>query len=107
MAQRGGRGIALLFQDLGARRGVSGQQHAPATGKDPVPTVQEAEWALGPVWTGGKISSPPGFDPRAVQPAVNTTVALKYIQKFLLTINYLITLASLRTDLGTGRYSVR
>jgi len=22
-------------------------------GKDPVPIVQEAEWALGPVWTGG------------------------------------------------------
>jgi hypothetical protein len=53
---------------------------------------------------GRKISSPPGFDPRAVQPVVNTTVALKYIQKFLLTINHLITLASLRTDLGAGRY---
>jgi len=23
-------------------------------GKDPVPTVQEAGWAPGPVWTGGK-----------------------------------------------------
>jgi len=23
-------------------------------GKDPVPIVQEAEWAPGPVWTGGK-----------------------------------------------------
>jgi len=23
-------------------------------GKDPVPILQEAEWAPGPVWTGGK-----------------------------------------------------
>ena len=35
--------------------GVGGQRHAPAAlspGKDPVPTVQEAGWALGPVRTG-------------------------------------------------------
>ena len=30
MAQRVGRGIALLFHDRGTRRWVSGQQHAPA-----------------------------------------------------------------------------
>jgi hypothetical protein len=30
VAQRVGRGIALLFHDLGTRRVVSGQQHAPA-----------------------------------------------------------------------------
>jgi len=30
VAQRVGRGIALLFHDRGTRRGVSGQQHAPA-----------------------------------------------------------------------------
>ena len=30
VAQRVGRGIALLFRDRGTRRGVSGQQHAPA-----------------------------------------------------------------------------
>ena len=30
MAQRVGRGIALLFHDRGTKRGVSGQQHAPA-----------------------------------------------------------------------------
>ena len=30
MAQRVGRGIALLFHDHGTRRWVSGQQHAPA-----------------------------------------------------------------------------
>jgi len=37
--------------------GVGGQPHAPAVsipGKDPVPIVQEAGWASGPVWTGGK-----------------------------------------------------
>jgi len=31
------------------------------TGKDPVPILQAAGWAPGPVWTGGKISSPLGF----------------------------------------------
>jgi len=37
--------------------GVGGKPHAPAAstpGKDPVPIVQEAGWAPGPVWTGGK-----------------------------------------------------
>ena len=37
--------------------GVSGQQQSPAyftNGKDPVPNLQEAGWAPGPVWTGGK-----------------------------------------------------
>ena len=40
-----------------ALEGVSGQQHAPAyftPGKDQVPIAQEAGWAPGPVWTGGK-----------------------------------------------------
>jgi hypothetical protein len=35
--------------------------------RDPVPTVQEAGWATGPVWTGRKIFSPPEFDLRTVQ----------------------------------------
>ena len=37
---------------------MRGQRHAPAAftpGKDPVPIVQEAGWAPGPVWTGGKV----------------------------------------------------
>jgi hypothetical protein len=34
---------------------------------DPVPIVQEAGWAPGPVWKVLKISPPPGFDPRTVQ----------------------------------------
>jgi hypothetical protein len=56
MVQEVGRDIALLFPDLGARRcGWS----APGPGrfipgKDPVPTVQGAGWAPGPIWTGAK-----------------------------------------------------
>ena len=46
------------------------QPHVPAAstpGKDPVPIVQEAGWALGPVWTGaGNLAPPPGFDSRTV-----------------------------------------
>jgi hypothetical protein len=50
-AYRESRGIGLLFLDLGARRG---RWSAPrpdrfTTGKDPVPIVQEAGWAPGPV----------------------------------------------------------
>jgi len=37
-------------------------------GKEPVPIVQEAGWASGPVWTGAENLAPPGFDPRTVQP---------------------------------------
>ena len=37
-------------------------------GKDPVPIVQEAGWASGPVWTGAENLAPLGFDPRTVQP---------------------------------------
>jgi hypothetical protein len=49
VAQRVGRGIALPFFQLSATR--------PATlypGKDSVTILQEAGWAPGPVWTGGK-----------------------------------------------------
>jgi len=55
--QRLGRGIALLFHDRGTRRGwvVSSTPRPHFTpGKDPVPIVQEAGWAPGSVWTGGK-----------------------------------------------------
>jgi hypothetical protein len=37
--------------------GLGGQRHAPAaftSGKDPVPIVQEAGWAPGPVWMGAE-----------------------------------------------------
>jgi hypothetical protein len=53
---------------------VRGQRHAPAVfnpGKDPVPIVQEAGWAPGPVCTGAENLAPPGFDPRTVQPVAS------------------------------------
>jgi hypothetical protein len=53
-------GVALPFRDLGARRGG---RSAPSPGrftpgKDPVPIVQEAGWAAGPVWTCAKNLAP-------------------------------------------------
>ena len=60
VAQRVGRGIALLFHDRGTRRGwVVGSMPRPhfTPGNDPVPIVQEAGWAPGSVWTGGKSRS--------------------------------------------------
>ena len=57
VAQRVGSGIDLLFHDCGTRRGwvVSSMPRLHFTpGKDPVPILQEAGWAPGPVWTGGK-----------------------------------------------------
>jgi hypothetical protein len=57
VAQRVGRGVALLFHDPGTRRGwvVSSTPRPHFTpGKDPVPIVQEAGCAPEPVWTGGK-----------------------------------------------------
>jgi len=57
VAQRVGRGIALLFHDCSTRKGwvISSTPRPHFTpGKDPVPILQEARWAPGPVWTGGK-----------------------------------------------------
>ena len=57
VAQRVGRVIALPFHDRGVRRGrvVSNTPRPNFTpGKDPIPILQEAGWAPGPVWTGGK-----------------------------------------------------
>jgi len=50
-------GYWVLFRDRGTRRGwVVSSTPRPhfAPGKDPVSNVQEAGWAPGPVWTGGK-----------------------------------------------------
>jgi len=47
-----------------ALEGVRGQSHAPAAlfpVKDAVPTVQEAGWAPGPVWTGAENLAPTGI----------------------------------------------
>jgi len=57
VAQRVGRGIALLFHDCGTRRGwvVRSTPRPHLTpGKDPVPIWQEAGWAPEPDWTGEK-----------------------------------------------------
>ena len=57
VAQRMGRGLALLFHDRDTRRGweVSSTPRLHFTpGIDLLPIVQEAGWAPGPVWTGGK-----------------------------------------------------
>ena len=66
VAQRVGRGIALLFHDSGTRRGwvVSSTPRPHFTpGKDPVRILQEAGWAHDRSVEVRKISSPPGFDP--------------------------------------------
>jgi hypothetical protein len=73
VAQRVGRGIALLFHDRGTTRGwvVSSTPRPHFTpGKDPVPILQEAEWAPGPVWTGRK--SRPHRDSIPGRPARNS-----------------------------------
>jgi hypothetical protein len=85
MASRVGRGIALPFLDRGIRRrwGVSSTPQPHFTpGKDPVPIVQEAEWAPGPVWTAENLA-PTGFDPRTVQPVVTLH---EYLPKFKIAI---------------------
>ena len=63
-ANRGSRGIALSFHDHGTRRGW-GVSFTPrplfTPGKDPLPVVQEAGWAPGPVWTVAENLSPTGI----------------------------------------------
>jgi len=57
VTQRVGRGIALFFHDRDTRRGwVFSSTPRPhfTPGKDPIPILQEAGWAPGPVWTGRK-----------------------------------------------------
>ena len=61
---RGSRGIALSFHDHCTRRGseVSVTPRSLFTpAKDPVPIVQEAGWAPGPVWTGAENLAPNGI----------------------------------------------
>ena len=71
VAQRVGRGIALLFHHRGTRRGVSGQQHAPAAlyPRERTDTHCTGGW-VGPRagLEGRKISSLPGFDPGPSSP---------------------------------------
>jgi len=73
-AHRGIRGKALLFLHHGTRRGevLASRPARFSPRKEPVPFVQEAEAALGPVWTGAEdLAPPPGFDPRTVLPVAS------------------------------------
>ena len=65
VAQRVGTGIALLFHDRGTRRWWVVSSILP-----PVPILQEAEWAPGPVWRAENIVST-GIRSRTVQPVVS------------------------------------
>jgi len=69
-AHRGSRGIALLFHDQRHLKWVRRQRHAPAAlFPRPVPTVQEAGWAPGPLWTGAdNLATQPGFNPQTIKP---------------------------------------
>jgi hypothetical protein len=100
---RGSRGIALLFHDLGTRRG-RGASVTPrplfTPGKDPVPIVQEAGWAPEPVWTGAENLAPPGFDPRTVHPVASryTDCATRPTQNSILLFYNLPVIAVCATD---------
>jgi hypothetical protein len=71
----GSRGRVLPFMTKGTRRGwrVSAKPQPLFTPrKDPVPIVQEAGWAPGPVWTCAEnLAPPPGFNPQTVQPVAS------------------------------------
>jgi len=71
VALRVGRGIALLYHDRGTRRGEwsAARPGAVYPGKYRVPILQEAVWAPGPVWKGGK-SRPHRDSIRTYQPVV-------------------------------------
>ena len=60
-AQRGSTGTAYPFFNLGARRRVGGQRHAPSAllpGRDTVPIVEGAGWVPQTVWTGAENLAP-------------------------------------------------
>ena len=64
VAQRVGRGIALLFHDRSTRRGwvVSSTPRPHFTpGKDPVPILKEPRSVAGPFWTGAQNLAPTGI----------------------------------------------
>ena len=63
MVQRGSRGIALLFFNLGARLGGWSTPRLGrfTSGKGPVPIVLKAGWAPGSVWTGAENIVPTGI----------------------------------------------
>jgi len=73
-AQRGSRGIALLFTNLGARWGVGSQHHTLATlapGKTQYPLYRRLGGPQNRFGQVQKISPPLGFDPWTVQPVAS------------------------------------
>jgi hypothetical protein len=58
-ALRESRGIALLCFQTSALQGGEGSASRPGPTL-PVPTLQEAGWAPGPVWTGAENLTPTG-----------------------------------------------
>ena len=80
-AHRGSRGIALLFFDHGSRRGwwVRVTFRLLFTpGKDPIPIVQEAGWAPGPVWTSAENLAPIGIRSPNRPPCSQSLYRLSY-----------------------------
>ena len=74
MAQRVGRGIALLFHDRSTRRGVSGQQHAPAAlYPRERPGIHFTGGKVGPQGRSGGAENliPTGIRSQTVQPVVS------------------------------------
>jgi len=73
-ARRRSRGIALLFLDHGTRRG-EGSASRPGRflppGKTRYPSYRRLGGSQGRSGQVRKISPPPGFDPRAVQPVAS------------------------------------
>jgi hypothetical protein len=85
MAHRGSRGVALLILDLGTRWSApSPGRFSP--GNDPVPIVQEAGWAPGPVWTGAENLDPTRIFFFIVLCLIYVYICIRYVQPALLTI---------------------
>jgi len=89
-AHRGSRGIPLHFHDHGTRRGrgfsVTLQLFTP--GKDPVPIVQEAGWAPGPVWTGAENLASTGIRSQDSPARSQSLYRLSYPVHMNCTVNY-------------------
>ena len=104
MAQRVGRGIALHFHDRGTTRVVSSKPRPHFTpGKEPLPVLQEAGWATGPVWTGGK--SRPHRDMIPDRPARSQSLyRLSYRAHIYYTIFLEIYMEFLLNSAGTIRF---
>ena len=60
-----------MTKALEAAEGSASRCGRSSPGKDPVPIVQEAGWAPGPVWTGTENLAPTGIRSRTVQPVAS------------------------------------